>query len=35
MSDRYFPGLDDYRWGNYVAMRADVAAKLQSIMASR
>jgi FkbM family methyltransferase len=28
--DRYYPGLDDFRWGNYVALRPAVVKRLTS-----
>lgn len=32
--DRYYPGLDDFRWGNYVALRPSVIERLSSTFAA-
>lgn len=32
--DRYYPGLDDFRWGNYVALRPSVVQRLPGLFAT-
>lgn len=32
--DRYYPGLDDFRWGNYAALRSSVVERLPGMFAA-
>ncbi len=33
--DRYFPGLDDFRWGNYVGLSQAMVARLSPVIPLR